>query len=449
MKNKIGIMGLGVMGSSIALNLANHGYTVALYNKTVEKTKKLETRSPYFKGYEEMKEWIDSLEKPRKILLMVAAFAVDDVIESLIDYLEAGDILIDGGNSFYKDSQRRMEYCLKKKIYFIGMGISGGEEGALKGPSMMPSGDERAYKEIEVILKSIAAKTDLNEPCVDYIGERGSGHFVKMVHNAIEYADMQLLAETYMALKKNGYHEKEISKIFRKWNEGRLKSYLLEISADILEYEENGDLLVTKIKEQAHHKKTGQWSSLTALQENIAIPSLIEALQARYLSTYDKIPMSCETKKQDNSQLVAKLEKSLYLSKIMVYHQGFEFMKQISEKEDWHLNLASLARIWQKGCIIQSSFLKEIMRVYLNDTDLLHDRSVQRIILNENMDWREALQSMIGNGVYAPVHLSALTYFDGLRSSMGMNLIQAQRDYFGAHTYERTDLDGVYHTEWK
>lgn len=449
MLNNIGIVGLGVMGKAIAQNIGNHGYRVSLYNKTFEKTVHFVKEHPNFQGFENLGEFVNSLEKPRKILLMVSANAVDSVLDQLMELVEKDDIVIDGGNSFYRDSERRMAKCAQKGIYFIGMGISGGEDGALKGPSLMPSCNYAAYEQVEELLQKIAAKTDDGEPCVSYIGEGGSGHFVKMVHNGIEYADMQLISETYMALKKNHFNNMQIAEIFEKWNQGELFSYLISITIDILRFSDDEGVVLDRIRDVAHHKGTGAWSALSAIEYNEAVPSLIAALQARFISAKKKVNHAYENDEKIADNFIDELKISFYLSKVMIYHQGFELMKKASDANNWHLDFSQIAHIWQKGCIIQSSFLKKIVAVYQKDKTLLEDEAIVEMIDQNQKMWRHALQILIMKGVYAPVYLSSLTYYDGLSSSIGMNLIQAQRDYFGAHTYERTDMDGFFHTEWQ
>lgn len=450
MYNKIGIIGLGVMGRSIALNINAHGYKISVYNKTYQKTEMLMQQYPEISGYQALREFVDSLEKPRKILLMVSANGVDAVLNKLLDLLDKEDIVIDGGNSFYLDSEKRMKRCEEKGIYYIGMGISGGEEGALKGPSLMPSGNIYAYQQIKEILTNIAAKNDEGDACVSYIGSGGSGHFVKMVHNGIEYAQMQLIAETYMTLIKANQSEAMIADVFDEWNQGELKSYLLEITSTILRYQdEKGDLLFDKIKDVAHHKGTGSWTSLSAIEYNEAIPSITAALQARFLSQKRKLTQPSEGSFSVSSDFIDHLKKSFYITKAIIYHQGFELMRKVSDEKNWNLNYSEIARIWQKGCIIQSSFLKEIIRIYQHGQSILEDPFISTYLNQNQNEWRGVLQMMIQHSIYAPVYLSSLTYYDGLRERMGMNLIQAQRDYFGAHTYERTDREGVFHTDWK
>lgn len=449
MLNNIGIIGLGVMGKAIAQNIGDHGYTVSLYNKTYEKTALFVKQHTSFSGFEKLNDFVNSLEKPRKILLMVSANAVDYVLDQLLELVEKEDIIMDGGNSFYRDSERRMKQCAQKGIYFIGMGISGGEEGALHGPSLMPSSDHAAYVQVASLLENIAAKNDEGDACVSYIGQGGSGHFVKMVHNGIEYADMQLISETYMALKKNNYNNAQIADIFETWNQGELFSYLITITIDILRFSDEEGEVLDRIKDVAHHKGTGAWSALSAIEYNEAVPSLIAALQARFISSKKKVNHAYDNDEQVDDSFIDDLKMSFYLSKVMIYHQGFELMKKVSDENNWGLDFTEIARIWQKGCIIQSAFLKKIISVYREGKTLLEDEKILQMIDHDQRNWRHAMQILIMKGVYAPVYLSSLTYYEGLSTCLGMNLIQAQRDYFGAHTYERIDKSGFYHTEWQ
>lgn len=452
MKNHIGIIGLGVMGRSIALNFMNHGVHLSVYNKTVEKTERFMKEHPNVLGTFTLLEFVQSLEKPRKVLLMVSANAVDSVVEQLLALLEEKDIIIDGGNSFYLDTERRMEACKNRGIDYIGMGISGGEEGALIGPSMMPSGSYQAYLELEKLLESISAKQDEGKPCVAYIGSGGSGHFVKMVHNGIEYADMQLISEAVGLLKHVGYSNDEIAHIFEKWNQGKLKSYLMKITVDILRHKENDEYLIDKIKDVVYHKGTGKWTSLTGIETDVAIPSLIEAMQVRILTqkdrVFDEYSLVLEAKKND--QLVDDLENALYLSKMMVYVQGFDLIETMSNKKNWEIDLETLTLIWQSGCIIQSDFLKELQKSLHETNQLFLSSLYQKELLCHHQAWRKSIIKMIEVGNFAPVMFSTLAYFDGLRQQrLSTNIIQAQRDYFGAHTYERIDQNGFFHTEWK
>ena len=308
MLNNIGIIGLGVMGKAIAQNIGNHGYTVSLYNKTYEKTALFVKQHTSFSGFEKLNDFVNSLEKPRKILLMVSANAVDYVLDQLLELVEKEDIIMDGGNSFYRDSERRMKQCAQKGIYFIGMGISGGEEGALHGPSLMPSSDHEAYVHVASLLESIAAKNDEGDACVSYIGQGGSGHFVKMVHNGIEYADMQLISETYMALKKNNYNNAQIADIFETWNQGELFSYLITITIDILRFSDEEGEVLDRIKDVAHHKGTGAWSALSAIEYNEAVPSLIAALQARFISSKKKVNHAYDNDEQVDDSFIDDLK---------------------------------------------------------------------------------------------------------------------------------------------
>lgn len=449
MLSKIGVIGLGVMGKAIAKNIASKGYKVSVYNKTTSKMNVLlDEHIKEIVGFEEIKDFINSLEKPRKILMMVSAEAVETVIDNILPLLEQKDILIDGGNSFYKNTETRMEKCKDYGIDYIGMGISGGEKGALHGPSLMPSGSFEAYKQLESIFKDIAAKTSKKEACVSYIGKGGSGHFIKMVHNGIEYADMQLIAEVYGYLKQY-YSNDEIADIFEKWNQGKLKSYLLEITIDILKYKEDGEYLLDKISDVVYHKQTGKWSSITGLELDVAIPSLIEAMQARIVTHKSRYKHSYDNNEPKSNVNLDGLEEAFYLSKIIIYDQGFEMMKKASEKYYWDLNLSEIAKIWQAGCIIQSSFIEELTEKFKTFDSIIYSSEIENRFHQKQESYRETISKIILSGIYAPVMLSTISYYEGIRSKhLSTNLIQAQRDYFGSHTYERIDEEGIFHTKW-
>lgn len=463
-KNPIGVFGLGVMGASIALNLANHGFSISVYNKNTAKTKKLMERITTQKvsATETLPAFVQSLEKPRKILLMITAGkGIDDVIENLIPYLEKGDILIDGGNSYFKDTIRRYHYLKEKGISFIGMGISGGEMGALLGPSMMPSGDLEAYQQVVPIFEKIAAKANDGKSCIAYIGDNGSGHYVKMVHNGIEYADIQIISEAYEIMRHVAKMSvDEIRQVFETWNQGRLQSYLIEITAEILKKKDEAtdQYLIDVILDRAEQKGTGKWTSIEGLEIGAAIPSIAQSVFARMISSQkeerSKIATYFQEKPvieiKDQKQFIDDLEKSVYAAKIAAYAQGFDLMKKASEQYHWHLNFSEIAMIWREGCIIRAQFLDEIRLAY--ETDVLNLMCSEQFVLDIKEalpSWRRIVTMIVEAGIYAPGMMSALSYFDGIRSEKtSANLIQAQRDYFGAHTYERIDQEGNFHTIW-
>jgi 6-phosphogluconate dehydrogenase len=469
---KIGVIGLSVMGSNIALNLADHGYSVSAYNRSPDKTARLleEGKGKDISGAASLEELADSLERPRKILLMVkAGEAVDQAIGQLLPYLSEGDIIIDGGNSYFADTVRRNRELAERGIFFIGTGISGGEEGARHGPAIMPGGDKEAYKQVEEILKNISAKTG-EEPCCAYIGPDGAGHFVKMVHNGIEYGDMQLICEAYSILKDFlGMSPPELHQTFKKWNEGELNSYLIDITADIFNKkdEETGKYLVDVILDTAGHKGTGQWTSEAALDLGAPIPTITEAVFLRYLSAMKQERVEASKKLKGPSrgagdgikghpdkeeQFKESVRRALYASKICTYAQGFGLMKNASEKYNWGLEPGNIAMIFRGGCIIRAQFLNRIKEAYDKNPrlpNLLQDDYFIEIMGRYQDDWRKVVSEAALSGIPVPGFASSLSYYDGYRSDkLPVNLLQAQRDYFGAHTYNRTDKEGVFHTNW-
>lgn len=464
-KQQVGVVGLAVMGKNLALNIANHGYSVAVYNRTSEKTEHLlkEAENKHIEGAYSIPQLVFSLEQPRKIILMVkAGKAVDDTIQQLLPYLDQGDILIDGGNSFYEDTIRRNQELESKGIHFIGTGISGGEEGALKGPSIMPGGDPAAYQSVAQILTDISAKAG-GDPCCTYIGKDGAGHFVKMVHNGIEYADMQLICEAYILLKKVLHLSPlEIRQTFQEWNRGELNSYLIEITADIFGKidSETGRYLVDVILDSAGQKGTGKWTSQTALDIQVPIPTITAAVFERNLSALKNERIAASRIFSDPSpangeksrEFIESIRRALYVSKICSYAQGFSLLAKASEEHGWDLNLGNIAMIFRGGCIIRAQFLNKIKEAYDKKpdlTNLLLDDYFKDIIERYQQDWREVVVTAVSAGISIPAFTSALSYFDSYRSEqLPANLLQAQRDYFGAHTYERTDKEGVYHTQW-
>lgn len=459
--NKIGVIGLSVMGGNLAQNLADNGFLVAVYNRSEDKTKDLITQYGEEKNlvpFYDLKSFVESLEKPRKIILMIqAGEAVDMVSTQLREFIEKGDIIIDGGNSYFKDTIRREKESSEIGINFVGMGISGGEEGARHGPSMMPGGSNEAWKSLEPIFEKIAAKDFAGLPCISHIGENGAGHFVKMVHNAIEYIDIQLIAETYwlmkMGLKMNN---EEMAKVFDKWNQGRLNSYLIEITAKILKAKNNqGEYVLDTILDTAGSKGTGKWASLESLELGVPAMSIASAVFARYISDKKELRLKVSENYGENTDEVMTvsvddLEKTLYTTKILAYAQGYELMKQAAIDYNWNLNFKEISRIWQGGCIIRAQFLKDLTEIFDKEVEniILADYFKKDILENIKI-CRKVAATAIMAGVPITEILSTLSYFDSLKSpKLPANLIQAQRDFFGAHTFQ-TELNGVpVHFEW-
>jgi 6-phosphogluconate dehydrogenase len=464
-KCKIGVFGLGVMGKNLVLNIAEHDYPVSVYNRSPEKTKELlqEAENKNIIGWYSIDDFVQSLEHPRKIILMVkAGEAVDAAVKQLLPYISKGDILIDGGNSYYLDTIRRNKELAALGVHFVGAGISGGEEGARKGPAIMPGGDEAAYKLIEPILTDISAKVD-GEPCCTYIGKEGAGHFVKMVHNGIEYADMQLICEAYFLMKKVlQMSVPEMHETFKEWNEGELNSYLIDITADIFTKTDpdSGQYLVDLILDVAGQKGTGKWTSQIALDMGVATPTITEAVFERYLSSLKeervaaskilKGPLYAANKAKS---FVESVRKALYAGKICSYAQGFALMSAASQMHDWSLNLGKIAMIFRGGCIIRAQFLNLIGEAYEKNPglpNLLLDDYFKEVLGRYQNEWRDVLMTAIASGIPVPGLASALSYYDGYRAAeLPMNLLQAQRDYFGAHTYQRVDKEGTFHTQWQ
>lgn len=464
---QVGVIGLAVMGKNLALNILQHGYSVAVYNRSAEKTKDLLNEAgnnTKMVGAYSLAEFVQSLELPRKIIIMVkAGTAVDDTIQQLLPYVSPGDLLIDAGNSFYQDTIRRNQELGDRGIHFIGAGVSGGEEGALKGPAIMPGGKAEAYKLIEPILTDISAKVD-GDPCCTYIGQDGAGHFVKMVHNGIEYADMQLICEAYFLMEQVLHMSaQEIHETFKEWNSGELNSYLIEITANIFEKvdHETGQYLVDVILDSAGQKGTGKWTSQSALDLAAATPTITAAVFERYLSAM-KAERTVASRilrgpdKADNTQAVITVEairKALYASKICAYAQGFSLLSAAAKTYHWDLNLGNIAMIFRGGCIIRAQFLRWIKAAYdkeANLTNLLLDEYFRDIVGRYQQDWRDVVIAAIAGGIPAPAFTSALAYYDSYRTArLPANLLQAQRDYFGAHTYERVDKPGIFHSKWQ
>lgn len=467
-KQQIGVVGMAVMGKNLALNIESRGYSVALFNRTGSKTQAVIEEHPdkNFKGTYSIEEFVDSIEKPRRILLMVkAGAATDATIQELLPHLDKGDILIDGGNTFFKDTMRRNEELANSGINFIGTGVSGGEEGALKGPSIMPGGQKEAYELVAPILEQISAKAEDGAPCVTYIGPNGAGHYVKMVHNGIEYGDMQLIAESYDLMKNIlGLSVDEMAEIFKEWNQGELDSYLIEITADIMtrkDDEGTGKPIVDVILDAAGNKGTGKWTSQSALDLGVPLPLITESVFARYISAYkeERVQASKILPKPekfqfegDKKELVEKIREALYFSKIMSYAQGFAQLRVASKEFDWDLPFGDIAKIWRAGCIIRARFLQKITDAYDKQPDienLLLDDYFVEITKKYQQSVRDVVTLAVQAGVPVPTFSSAIAYFDSYRAErLPANIIQAQRDYFGAHTYERVDKEGIYHYSW-
>ncbi|MED3563237.1 NADP-dependent phosphogluconate dehydrogenase [Bacillus xiapuensis] len=463
---QIGVVGVGVMGRSLALNFESKGFSVSIYDLSAEKINEILEHNPekHLFGTTDIKEFIQSLELPRKILLMVNAGVITDkAIESLLPHLDKGDILIDGGNSFYQDTIRRNSDLAEKGILFIGAGVSGGEEGALKGPAIMPSGQKEAYDAVAPLLTAISAKVN-GEPCCTYIGPDGAGHYVKMVHNGIEYSDMQLICESYHIMKELlGLSAEELHEVFKEWNEGELDSYLIEITADIFSKKdsETGKPLVDVILDTAGQKGTGKWTSQSALDLGVPLSIITESVFSRFLSALKQERVKASKILRgpakfeytgDKKQFIELIRKSLYLSKIVSYAQGFAQYKVASDEYGWDLKPGEIAMIFRGGCIIRAAFLQNIKVAYdrnPNLENLLLDSYFQSIIDEYQDAAREVVSVAIKAGIPVPGLSSALAYYDSYRSEvLPANLLQAQRDYFGAHTYQRVDKEGIFHTEW-
>jgi 6-phosphogluconate dehydrogenase len=468
-KSDIGVIGLAVMGENLVLNMESKGFTVSVYNRTVLKVDTFmqsKAKNKNIFGAHSLEELVHSLESPKKIMLMIkAGEAVDKMIEELIPFLSPGDIIIDGGNSHYEDTEKRTLYVESKGLFYIGTGVSGGEEGALKGPSMMPGGSYEAWEKVKPIFTSICAKTESGEPCCDWVGKGGAGHFVKMVHNGIEYGDMQLICEVYHFMKSlMKLSAEDIHRVFSEWKSTELDSYLIDITTDIFTVkDEDGSPLVEKILDSAGQKGTGKWTSVTALDEGVPVTLISEAVFARYLSAMksERVEASKELSgpyvefKGEAQEYIDRLRKALYCAKIISYAQGFSLMKAVSEKKNWALDYGNIALMWRGGCIIRSVFLDKIKEAFNKRPDLTN-LMLDPYFKNEILDGIESLRKVCAvsmlDGISVPSLAAALTYFDGYRSEkLPANLLQAQRDYFGAHTYERTDFPKgkSFHTNWK
>jgi 6-phosphogluconate dehydrogenase len=468
MAYKIGIVGLGVMGHNLALNMERNGFPVAGYDLDAAKTKAFLEGPGAGKnilGVDSPSALMDALEKPRRVLMMVPAGApVDSAIAHLTPHLEPGDILMDGGNSHFLDTERRNKELETEGFNFIGTGVSGGEEGALWGPAIMPGGQREAWEAVAPVLQAIAAKADDGQPCVDYMGPRGAGHFVKMVHNGIEYGDMQLIAEVYDLLRRGlGLTAEELHEIFSEWNKGELRSYLIEITADILRHvdPETGTPLVNMILDEAQQKGTGKWTSQNALDVGAPIPTINAAVESRILSSLksQRVAASKILKgpnpvfKGSREKLINAARDALYASKITSYAQGLGMLRLASDEYHYDLQPGTIAKIWRAGCIIRASLLGDIMKAFQRNprlVNLLIDEAFRTAVESRQESWRYAVQTAIGLGIPVLALSASLAYFDAYRCErLPANLTQAQRDYFGAHTYRRTDREGTFHTEWQ
>lgn len=474
-ESNIGLIGLAVMGQNLALNIAEKGFKISVYNRSSEKTDACVSRAQKeglgenLKGFKEMKDFVMSLERPRRVIILVKAGApVDATIASLSEYMEPGDIIIDGGNEWYENTERRQAALKEKEIIEIGMGVSGGEEGARRGPAMMPGGDIEAYKYLAPIVEKVAAQTD-DGACVTYIGPGGSGNFVKMVHNGIEYGDMQLIAEAYDVLKTvGGLTNEELGQVFDAWNKSELESFLVEITASIFKKKDEyaDGFLVDKVLDKTGMKGTGKWTIQQAAEMSVAAPTMAAALDARFLSglkdermhaegTYASLgvaPAGDLSAQVDKAQLIEDVKAALYASKICSYAQGYNIIRAKSAEQGWGIDLGSLARIWKGGCIIRAGFLDRIKQAYERNPDLnnlLVDPDFAKDLADRQDAWRRVVSLAVTSGIGAPGMTTSLSYFDTYRRGRGnANLVQAQRDFFGSHTYERVDKEGWFHTVW-
>jgi 6-phosphogluconate dehydrogenase len=472
-KSDIGLVGLAVMGENLILNMESKGFTVTAYNRSYEKVEKfIQGRAvgKNIRGADSIQSFVESLSSPRKVMLMVkAGQAVDDFIEQLIPFLDEGDVIIDGGNTHFPDSNRRTEYLDKKGLLYIGTGVSGGEEGALKGPSIMPGGAKKAWPLVKDIFQSISAKVaddngNVVVPCCDWVGDAGAGHFVKMVHNGIEYGDMQLICEAYQLMKVVlGLDSDEIQQVFAHWNTTELDSYLIDITKDIFAYkDENGDALVEKILDTAGQKGTGKWTGVTALDLGVPLTLIADSVFARCISAKKEQRVSASKLiagpeinfTGDKTEFIEDLRQAVLAAKIVSYAQGYMLMQEAAKEFDWELNYGAIALMWRGGCIIRSTFLGKIKEAYDAEPELenlLLTPYFKETVVSSQAAWRNVIGTAVTNGIPVPCLSSALTYFDGFRTArLPANLLQAQRDYFGAHTYERVDKNRgeFFHTNW-
>ncbi len=473
-KSDFGLIGLAVMGQNLVLNVESRGFTVSVYNRTTQTMTDFVEENPgkNLVGCETLEEFVQSLERPRKVMIMVKSTAaldindrdaVDAVIDSLVPLLDEGDLIIDGGNTYYIHSDRRAKDLGEKGILFVGSGVSGGEEGALKGPAIMPGGPRASWDIIKPVFESIAAKVG-DEPCVAHIGEGGAGHYVKMVHNGIEYGDMQLICEAYQIFKAAGFTNQEMADVFADWNAGELESYLIQISSKIFEQidPETDQSVIDIILDRAGQKGTGRWTVLNSVENAIVISTINAAVEARVLSSKkeERVAASSEFVQPDidisvdREELIQMVHDALYASKIISYAQGMDLIKTVGEKQEWGLDLGSISKIWRGGCIIRARFLNRIAEAYERDaelTNLMLDPFFKDILNRTQSSWRKVVGLAVANGIPVPAFSASLGYFDSYRSErLPANLLQAQRDFFGAHTYERTDKPRgeMFHTDW-
>jgi 6-phosphogluconate dehydrogenase len=464
----IGLIGLAVMGQNLVLNMNDHGYKVAVFNRTVSKVDEFianEAAGTQVVGTHSIPELVSVLAKPRRIMLMVkAGDTVDKMIDALAPHLEAGDIIIDGGNSHFPDTDRRTRSLEEKGLLFIGTGVSGGEEGARRGPSIMPGGSPKAWPYVKEIFQAIAAKVDDGTPCCDWVGENGAGHYVKMVHNGIEYGDMQLICEAYQLLKDGlGMNADELHEVFAEWNKGELDSYLIDITEQIFaKKDDDGQPVVDKILDTAGQKGTGKWTSISALDTGTPVTLIGEAVFARCLSAMKDervhasaiLPGPAPAKPEDRAAFIENVRRALYCSKMISYAQGYMLLREAAKENKWNLNFGGIALMWRGGCIIRSRFLGKIKEAYDKNpqlTNLLLDNFFSALLIDYQASWRSAVIQGIQLGVPTPAFSTALAFYDGYRTArLPANLLQAQRDFFGAHTYERLDKPRgeFFHTNW-
>ncbi len=465
----IGLIGLAVMGQNLVLNMNDHGYKVAVFNRTVSKVDEFiahEAKGTQVVGAHSIEELIQALKKPRRVMLMVkAGDTVDQMIDQIVPHLEKGDIIIDGGNSHFPDTTRRTRTLGEKGILFVGTGVSGGEEGARFGPSIMPGGNPEAWPHVKDIFQSIAAKVEDGTPCCDWVGEEGAGHYVKMVHNGIEYGDMQLICEAYQLLKDGlGLNAEELHQVFAEWNQGELDSFLIEITAEIFtKNDDDGTPLIDKILDTAGQKGTGKWTAISALDLGMPVTLIGEAVFARCLSALKEERTAASkvlngpshnADAHDRNVFVENVRRALYCSKMISYAQGYMLLRDSAKEQGWNLNMGGIALMWRGGCIIRSRFLGKIKEAYDNNpklTNLLVDNFFSKVLNDYQESWRHAIIHAIGFGVPTPAFSTALAFYDGYRTQrLPANLLQAQRDFFGAHTYERIDQPRgqFFHTNW-
>jgi 6-phosphogluconate dehydrogenase len=464
----IGVAGLAVMGENLVLNMANHGFSVSVYNRThskVETFLKGRAKGRLIYGFPGLREFIQSLSRPRRVMMMLkAGHAVDEFIDLLLPYLEPGDILIDGGNSNYQDTARRVMYLEKRGIHCIGCGVSGGEEGALKGPSLMPGGSAAAWPSVDPLLTAIAARAADGSPCCTWMGGGSAGHFVKMVHNGIEYGDMQLICEAYHLMKDLlGLTVDDLAQVFGNWQKGRLESYLIEITGKIMSYrDETGEPLIDRILDTAGQKGTGKWTAIAALDYGVPLGLISESVYARCLSARREERLTAsrllsgpmKVRSPEREDFLIDLEKALFSARCISYAQGFSLLRAASTHHGWDLPLSAIARVWRAGCIIRSAFLNQIAEAFNREPqpeNLLFDPYFLKTVTEDHLGLRRCIATAVTHGIPLPSHASALSYYDGLRNDrLPANLLQAQRDFFGAHTYERIDRPRgeFFHTNW-